>query len=305
MYYKELFSGRLLLTFAMILWAESFFLRDSKEKWKKQGIQPSCCQCLSMAFISNLELIQLHELIWFPFDSHSHGWHIVFWSACLILSLYLTCSESTKKTPNLKQIRGSSSRLSAAELLLAFLGPTLEDSISFQVFQILPWEKHQLLDNKTRVWASSTGFGKWSRGSQSILSNQSVLKEIIPEYSLEGLILSWSSLATWYKELTHWERLWRWERLRAGGEGGNRGWDGLMALPTQQTGTWTNSEREWKTGKPDVLQSMGSQRVGNDCGTEKQQQPIRAGMVPLPWKLSDYCLFKREAISTMKKTLPR
>ena len=144
---------------------------------KKQGIQPSCCQCLPMTFISNLELIQLHELIWLPFESHSHGWHIAFWSDCLILSLYLTCSESTKKAPNLEWIKGSSSMLSAAELLLAFLGPILEDSISFQVFQILPWEKHQLSDNKTRVWASSTGFGKWSHGSQSILSVQSVSPE--------------------------------------------------------------------------------------------------------------------------------
>ena len=34
-------------------------------------------------------------------------------------------------------------------------------------------------------------------------SNQSILKEINPEYSLEGLTLK---LATWYKELTHLER---------------------------------------------------------------------------------------------------
>ena len=32
--------------------------------------------------------------------------------------------------------------------------------------------------------------------------------------------------ATWCKELTHWKRPWCWERLRAGGEGGDRGWDG-------------------------------------------------------------------------------
>ena len=41
---------------------------------------------------------------------------------------------------------------------------------------------------------------------------------------------SWNAntLATWYKELTHWKRPWRWERLRAGGEEGNRGWDGWV-----------------------------------------------------------------------------
>ena len=51
-------------------------------------------------------------------------------------------------------------------------------------------------------------------------SNQSILKEISPEYSLEGWCWSWSSntLATWWEELTHWKRSWCWERLRTGGE---------------------------------------------------------------------------------------
>ena len=38
----------------------------------------------------------------------------------------------------------------------------------------------------------------------------------------------WSSntSATWWEELTHWKKCWCWERLKAGGEGGSRGWDG-------------------------------------------------------------------------------
>ena len=49
--------------------------------------------------------------------------------------------------------------------------------------------------------------------------NQSILKEINPEYSLEGLMLKLKlqTLATWCKEATHWRRSWCWERLRAGG----------------------------------------------------------------------------------------
>ena len=68
-------------------------------------------------------------------------------------------------------------------------------------------------------------------------SNQSILKVISPEDSLEGRCWSWNSntLATWCEELTHWKRPWCWERLRAGGEGDNRGWDGWMASPTQWT----------------------------------------------------------------------
>ena len=44
-----------------------------------------------------------------------------------------------------------------------------------------------------------------------------------------------------------------------GGEAGNRGWDSLMAPPTQWTWVWVNSGRWWRTEKPGVLQSMGSQ----------------------------------------------
>ena len=75
-------------------------------------------------------------------------------------------------------------------------------------------------------------------------SNQSILEEINPEYSLEGLMLKWSSniLATSCEELTHWKRLWCWEGLGAGGEGDNRGWDGWMASLTWWT--WVSKLRE-------------------------------------------------------------
>ena len=113
-------------------------------------------------------------------------------------------------------------------------------------------------------------------------SNQSIIKEISPEYSLKGpmLKLKLQYFGTWCKKLTHWERPRCWERLKAGGEGGDRGWDGWMASPTQRTWVWANSGRQWRTGKPGVLQSMGSQRVGHDWATEQQQQqPIR-GQTP-------------------------
>ena len=52
-------------------------------------------------------------------------------------------------------------------------------------------------------------------------SNQSILKEINPEYSLEGLMLKpkLQYFATLREKLTHWKRRWCWERLRAGGKG--------------------------------------------------------------------------------------
>ena len=60
-------------------------------------------------------------------------------------------------------------------------------------------------------------------------ANQSILKEISPEYSLEGLMLKLKRqyLATWCKEPTQ-KRPWCWERLKVAGEGDGRGWDGWM-----------------------------------------------------------------------------
>ena len=53
-------------------------------------------------------------------------------------------------------------------------------------------------------------------------------------------------------------------------EKGNIGWDSWMKSPIHWTWVWANSGRWWGTGKPGMLQSMGSQRVGHDWVTEKQ-----------------------------------
>ena len=84
---------------------------------------------------------------------------------------------------------------------------------------------------------------------------------------------SWSSntLATWWEQSTTWKRPWCCKRLRAGGEEGDRGWDGWMASLTRWTWVWASSKRWWRTEKPGVLQFMGSQRVRHDLATEKQQ----------------------------------
>ena len=58
---------------------------------------------------------------------------------------------------------------------------------------------------------------------------------------------------------------WCWERLKAGEEGDDRGWDGRMVW---WTWVWVNSRSWWWTGRPGVLKSMGSQRVGRDWATE-------------------------------------
>ena len=92
-------------------------------------------------------------------------------------------------------------------------------------------------------------------------SNQSIPKEINPEYSLEGQMLK--------LKLQHFGHLmWRayslekprcWERLKTGGESDDKGWNDWKVSLTQWTWVWSSSRRWWRTGKPGMLQSMGSQ----------------------------------------------
>ena len=73
----------------------------------------------------------------------------------------------------------------------------------------------------------------------------------------------------------------------AGGEVGDRGWDGWMASLTQWTWVWASSRKEWRTGKPSMLQSVRSQKVRHDWAAE-QQQLLWTGDVALHkiWSLS-------------------
>ena len=123
------------------------------------------------------------------------------------------------------------------------------------------------IKNTERQWIDAFELWCWKRLLRvlwtSRRSNQSILKEISPEYSLEGLMLKpkFQYFSTGCEELTHLKRPQCWERLKVGGEGVDRGWDGWMASLTQWTWVWVNSRGWWWTGKPGVVQSMGSQRV--------------------------------------------
>ena len=144
--------------------------------------------------------------------------------------------------------------------------PTKVHLVKAMVFPIVIYGCESWTIKKTEHWRIHTfELWCWRRLLRVLwttrISNQSILKEISPECSLEGLILKLilNSLATWFKELTHLKRPWFGERLKAGGEGDNRGWDGWMASLTQWIWVWASSRSWWWTGKPGVLQSMGSQ----------------------------------------------
>ena len=150
-------------------------------------------------------------------------------------------------------------------------------------------------------------------------SNQSILKEISPEYSLEGLMLKLKCKYSGHlmrrtdlfektqesnqppikinkfilkKRKKEKKRSWCWERLKAEGEGEDRGWDSWMALPTRWTWVWVNSGSWWWTGRRGVLRSMGWQRVGHNWATELNgtNKYNKICVSPIHWKLQSSCV---------------
>ena len=104
-------------------------------------------------------------------------------------------------------------------------------------------------------------------------SNQSILKEINPEYSLKGLMLrlKLQYFDYWTWRAKRWKRSWCWERLKAGEEGDDKGWDSWMASLIQWTWVSASASRQWSTRNPGVLQSIRYQRVRHNWATEQQQ----------------------------------
>ena len=97
-------------------------------------------------------------------------------------------------------------------------------------------------------------------------SNQSILKEISPECSLEGLMLKLKRqyFGHLMRRTDSLEKTLMLGKIESRRRRGRQRWDGWMASPTQRTWVWVNS---W-TGRPGALWPMGSQRVGHDWATE-------------------------------------
>ena len=102
-------------------------------------------------------------------------------------------------------------------------------------------------------------------------SNQSILKEINPEYSLEGLMLKLKLqyFGHWRRRTDSLEKILMLGKMRAGGEGVDRGWDCWMASLTQRTWLWANSRRYWMTGKPIVHRVTKIQTLLSNWTTTK------------------------------------
>ena len=227
----------------------------------------------------------------------NHAWLFVTpWTAARQASLSITNSQSLLKLMSIELVMPSNHHnLCRPLLFLPSIFPSIrvfpnESALhirwpKYWSFNISPSNEHPGLISFRMDWLD-------------LLAVQGTLKSLLQHQSSKASILwhsvffivqlshpymttwktrdwcwSWNSntLATWCKEQMRWKRYWCWERFRTGGEEGNRRWDGWMASLTQWTWVWVKSGREWSTGKPGVLQSMGSQRFGHDLATEQQE----------------------------------
>ena len=102
-------------------------------------------------------------------------------------------------------------------------------------------------------------------------STQSILKEINPEYSLEGVMLK-LKLQYLGHPMQRTNSLEKTLMLREIEGRRRRGLHEMVGWHHQLwTWVWVNSRNWWWTGRPGVLWSMGSQRVRYNWVTEQQQ----------------------------------
>ena len=153
--------------------------------------------------------------------------------------------------------------------------PTKVRLVKAMVFTVVVHESESCCIRRAEPWRIDA-FELW--GWRRLLrvpwttrrSNQPILEEISPEFSLEGLMvkLKLQYFGHLIQKTDSFKRPWCCDKLKAGREGNDGGWDGWIASPTQWTWVWVNSMCWWWTGNPGMLQSMGSQRVGHDWVTE-------------------------------------
>ena len=110
--------------------------------------------------------------------------------------------------------------------------------------------------------------------------NQSILKEISPEYSLEGLMVEAETPIVWPPDTKNWllgkdpdaGKDWKWDE-KGMTEDEIVGWHHRL-----WTWVWVNSWSWWWTGRPGVPQPMGSQRVGHNWATELKWRQETSGV---------------------------
>ena len=119
-------------------------------------------------------------------------------------------------------------------------------------------------------------------------SNQSIQKEISPEYSLEGLMLSLKLqyLGHLMRRADSLEKTLMLGRIEGRSRNGwqRTGW--LDGITDSMEVSLSKLRRWWRTGKPGELQSMRSQRIRQDWGTEQKQQDEKLPFTALKFSFS-------------------
>ena len=149
---------------------------------------------------------------------------------------------------------------------------TSSQSYGFSSSHVWIWE----LDQK-ESWAPKN-WCIWTVVLEKTLESPLDCKEIQPVHPKENQ--SWAFIGRtdaeaetpilWPPDAKSWliEKTLLLGKIEGRKRGDNRGWDGWMASLTQWIWVWVSSGRWWWTGKPGMLQSMGSQRVGHNWATE-------------------------------------
>ena len=125
--------------------------------------------------------------------------------------------------------------------------------------------EHQRIDAFERWWWTGLLRVPWTARR----SNQSILKEISPGVFIGRTDAEAETPILWPPNAKNWligkdsDTGKDWKRRRD-----VRGWAGWMASLTWWTWVWASCSSWWWTGKPGMLQSMGSQRIRHNWATE-------------------------------------
>ena len=145
------------------------------------------------------------------------------------------------------------------------------------------WKWKLKVKSFSRVWLLATPWTAAYQAPPSMGFSRQEYWSGLPLSSLLASILG--ILKQLFKVLNNYLKQLFKERLKAG-EGDNRVWDVWIASPTQWTQVSASSGSWWWTGKPGVLQSMGSQRVVHDWATELNWTDLKYYCWLLRWLLS-------------------
>ena len=149
---------------------------------------------------------------------------------------------------------------------------TSSQSYGFSSSHVWIWELDQKESWALKNWCI------WTVVLEKTLESPLACKEIQPVHPKENQ--SWAFIGRtdaeaetpilWPPDAKSWliEKTLLLGKIEGRKRGDNRGWDGWMASLTQWIWVWVSSGRWWWTGKPGMLQSMGSQRVGHNWATE-------------------------------------